>query len=144
MTDEEETLKIEKNWNGTTVIKRNIPKEGPMMSFSGGTRSLLEIDVQEEEYPSPKMFHDLGDVASTMISLSLVLPDAYCDEAERIWNDIERLRRMLARERFSDEQQVRDLCYFGIIELPEVERIGTEKIEGEEYEVEKAGGQADD
>ena len=130
------TLKIEEDWDGTTVVRRNIPNEGVRISSGGGTRPVLEIDVQEEGYPSPKMFHDLGQAASKMLVLGQFLPEAYQGEAERIWEDIARLKRMLARERFDDEQKVGELCYAGIGELPEVQIAGTERYEGTEYEEE--------
>lgn len=132
----ESTLQIEKDWDGTTVIRRNIPKEGPLITSGGGSQPVLEIDAQQEGYPSPKMFHDLSCASSKMLALSMFLPDAYQDEAKRIWEDIDRLRKMLARERFSDQKKVGNLCINGISELPEVQIAGTEKIEGEEYEEE--------
>lgn len=80
------------------------------------------VDAKKEEVPTARHFRDLGAAGTKLVVLSTFLPEPYASEAERIYADISRLKRMMARERLDDEQSIGHLCLGSLDELPEVEK----------------------
>lgn len=103
------------------IVRVNAPEDGWRIETISETHTRWIVDVEREGFPTPKMFRDLGTAGNKMVVLSTFLPDTYEPEAMRIYEDIVRLERMLARERLDDETAVRELCMGDLSQLPEVE-----------------------
>lgn len=101
-------------------VRVNQPEGGWSMEILSEPHTTWIVDVQEEGYPSPKMYHDLSVAGNKLVVLSTTLPDAYEPEAMRLYEDVVRLERMLARERLDDDVAVRELCMGDLTQLPEV------------------------
>lgn len=101
---------------------------------TGHTETTWIVDAEEEGVPKPRHFRDLGAAGSKLVVLSTFLPEPYASEAERIYKDVARLQRMMARERLDDEQAIGNLCLGNLEELPEVEA---------EREFVRTGGESD-
>jgi hypothetical protein len=87
----------------------------------GGTETTWIVDAEEEGCPTPRHFRDLGIASTKLVVLSTFLPEPYASEAERLFEEVARLERMMARERLDDEQDVGTLCLGNLDVLPEVE-----------------------
>lgn len=102
------------------MVRVNTPEDGWRIETISETHTRWIVDVEQEGYPSPRTFRDLGTAGNKMVVLSTFLPEAYEPEAMRIYEDIVRLEGMLARERLDDETAVRELCMGDLSQLPEV------------------------
>jgi hypothetical protein len=121
---------------------RRINTEEPFVSIEtvGETHTTWIVDAEKEEVPTPRMFRDLGTAGTKLVVLSTMLPETYQAEAERIYERVVRLKRMMARERLDDEQSIGHLCLGSLDELPEVEaerefQSSADEQDGEEIEI---------
>ena len=103
-------------------LKRvNTGEGGISIETVGETHTTWIVDAEKEGVPKPRAFRDLGIASTKLVVLSTFLPEPYATEAERIYEDVARLQRMMARERLDDKQAVGGLCLGTLDELPEVE-----------------------
>jgi hypothetical protein len=103
------------------IQRVNTPDGGFSVEAVSETHTTWLVDAEKEQVPRPRHFRDLGIADTKLVVLSSFLPEPYASEAERIYEDIVRLERMMARERLDDEQDVRELTMGNLDVLPEVE-----------------------
>jgi|GEM_PF-3201179 len=103
------------------IVRVNRPEGGFRIEQVSETHTTWIVDAEEEEEPTARQFRDLGTAGTKMVVLSSFLPEPYASEADRIYGDIARLQRMMARERLDDERDVTDLALGNLDVLPEVQ-----------------------